>query len=171
MSKYLITFTLLFLAALSRIVPHPVNVAPITAIALFAGVYLERKHTFIIPIAAMLISDYFIGFYNAMIWVYLSVIMIGFIGLWLNRHRGVLPTIGASLAGSVLFFIVTNLGVWISWYPHTLTGFIGCYTVAIPFFRNTMLGDLGYVTVLFGIYELVKRFIPSAIGEPKSVQE
>jgi hypothetical protein len=170
MSKYLFTFVLLFLAALSRIVPHPVNVAPITAIALFAGVYLGRKHAFIIPLAAMLISDYFIGFYDAVIWVYVSIIMIGFIGLWLKGHRGVLPTIGASVAGSVLFFLVTNFGVWISWYPHTWTGLIGCYTAAIPFFRNTMVGDLGYVTVLFGVYELVKRFIPSIIGEPASAK-
>jgi len=169
MSKYLFTFVLLFLAAVSRIVPHPVNVAPITAIALFAGVYLDRKYAFIIPIAAMLISDYFIGFYDAMIWVYLSVIMIGFIGLWLNQHRGILPTIGSTVAGSVLFFIVTNFGVWVLWYPHTWTGFIGCYTAAIPFFRNTMLGDLGYVTTLFGIYELVRRFIPGIVCEPKSV--
>jgi hypothetical protein len=169
MSKYLFTFVLLFLAALSRIVPHQLNVAPITAIALFAGVYLERKHAFIIPIAAMLISDYFIGFYDAVLWVYISIIMIGFLGLWLKQHRGILPTIGTTITGSVLFFIVTNFGVWVSWYPHTWAGFIECYTLAIPFFRNTMIGDLGYVTVLFGMYELVKRYIPSMVGEPKSV--
>lgn len=170
MSKYLFTFVLLFIAAFSRIVPHPVNVAPITAIALFAGVYLERKHAFIIPLAAMFISDYFIGFYDAVLWVYLSIILIGFIGLWLKKHRGILSTIGASVAGSVVFFLVTNFGVWLTWYPQTWAGFIGCYTAAIPFFRNTMLGDLGYVAVLFGIYELVRRFLPSLSHEPASAK-
>lgn len=164
MINSLVTFALILAAALSRMLPHPPNVAAITAIALFGGVYLDKKHTFIVPLAAMLVSDFFIGFYRGMEWVYGSFVAIGFIGLWLRTHRGVLPTIGASVAGSVLFFIVTNFGVWISsqvTYPHSLAGLFQCYIAAIPFFRNTLLGDLAYVGAIFGLFELARRYWPA----------
>ena len=173
MAKYLFTFSLILLAALSRLLPHPANFAPITALALFGAVYLDRKHTFIVPIAAMLISDYFIGFHSAMMYVYSSLIMTGFIGLWLKDHRGVAQTAGATLAGSILFFIVTNFGVWISaqvTYPHTFAGLMECYVAAIPFFRNTLLGDAVYVGLMFGLYELMKRVIPQLQPQPESAK-
>ncbi|MBI1804339.1 MAG: hypothetical protein HY033_04505 [Ignavibacteriae bacterium] len=173
MARYGFTFILILLAALSRLLPHPPNFAPITALALFGGVYLDRKHTFIVPIAAMLISDYFIGFYTGMMWVYASFTAIGFIGLWLRNHRGVVQTVGATLAGSVLFFVVTNFGVWISSqvsYPHNFAGLVECYVAAIPFFRNTVLGDALYVTAMFGLYELAVKFIPRLSPHPKSLK-
>ncbi len=163
MVRNLFTFTLIFFAALSRLIPHPPNVAPITALALFGAVYLDKKHTFLVPIIAMLVSDYIIGFHSAMIWVYGSFILIGFFGLWLRQHQGIRNTIGASVFGSIIFFIITNFGVWISsqpMYSHDLSGLVQCYTAAIPFFRNSLIGDLFYVSVLFGIYEITKRFLP-----------
>ena len=164
MKRYLITFLLILFAALSRLLPHPPNFVPITAMALFGGMCLERKHAFIVPLAAMAISDYFIGFSTDFLWVYGSFIAIGFIGLWLRSHRGVLQTIGASVTGSILFFAVTNFGVWVSSqleYPHTLTGLVTCYVAAIPFFRNTLLGDLIYVGVMFGLFEMARKFLLS----------
>ena len=164
MARYAFTFVVILLAALSRLLPHPVNFAPITALALFGGVYLDKKHTFIVPIAAMLISDYFIGFYSGMAWVYASFIAIGCIGLWLRNHRGIGTTIAATFAGSLLFFVVTNFGVWISsqvTYPYTFAGLVQCYVSAIPFFRNSLLGDFVYVGALFGVYELAKKIVPS----------
>ena len=164
MARYFFTFSLILAAALSRLIPHPPNVAPITALALFGGMYLDRKHTFIVPIAAMFVSDLFLGFHGTMIWVYSSFVAIGFIGLWLRDHRSVGSTIGASVAGSTLFFIVTNFGVWLGssqTYPHTVAGLLECYTLALPFFRNTLLGDAGYVALLFGLYELARRTLPA----------
>jgi len=163
MYRYIFTFGLIFVAAISRLLPHPVNVAPIGALALFGGVYLDRKHTFVVPLAALLISDYFIGFYTGMAWVYGSFVLIGFIGLWLRNHRSIAATVGATLAGSVLFFLVTNFGVWVSAqvsYPHTLAGLFQCYVAAIPFFRNSLAGDLGYVGILFTIHEFAARRFP-----------
>jgi hypothetical protein len=163
MARLLFTFSLILFAALSRLLPHPANFVPITAIALFGGVYLDKKHTFIVPIAALLISDYFIGFYSGWEWVYGSFIAVGFIGLWLRNHKEILPVIGASLAGSLLFFAVTNFGVWISsegTYVHNFPGLLECYVAAIPFFRNTLAGDLAYVGAMFGIYELAKKYMP-----------
>ena len=170
MPRYIFTFALILGAALSRLLPHPPNFAPITALALFGAVYLDKKHAFLVPLIALLISDYFIGFYSGMTWIYGSFVVISFIGLWLRNHQGVLQTIGAALAGSILFFIVTNFGVWIStsMYPQTFVGFTECYVAAIPFFRNTLLGDMLYVGVIFGLFEMAKRrfqFISPQLGK------
>jgi hypothetical protein len=170
MTRYIFTFALILLAALSRLLPHPPNFVPITALALFGGVYLDKKHAFIVPIAAMLIGDYFIGFHSSMIWVYASFVAIGFIGLWLRNHRSVVTTFGATVAGSILFFIVTNFGVWIVQefsYSHTFNGLLECYIAAIPFFRNTLAGDVIYVCAMFGLFELVKKYIPSLALKPR----
>ncbi len=162
--RYIVALSMILLAAFSRILPHAPNVTPITAIALFSAVYLGKKYTFIVPLLAMLASDYVIGFYPAMGWVYGSFVAIGFLGLWLRSHKSVGTTAIATLGGSLLFFVVTNFGVWASSqvsYPHTLEGLGACYVAAIPFFRNTLLGDAAYVTVLFGAYELLRRYVPA----------
>jgi hypothetical protein len=151
-------FFVVFGAAL-RFAPHLPNFAPIAAIALFGGVYLNKKYALILPLAVMLISDYFIGFYDIklMLGVYLSFILVGVIGLIIKKRKNILTVIGGSVLGSVLFFLITNFSVWVfyNWYPHTLNGLDQCFSMAIPFFRNTLLGDLFYVAVLFGVYELI----------------
>jgi hypothetical protein len=94
--------------------------------------------------------------------VYVSFALIVAIGLWLQKHRTVLPIVGAALVSSVLFFVVTNFGVWVfdSLYPKTLEGLIACFVAAIPFFRNTLLGDLLYTAVLFGGFALLEQKLP-----------
>lgn len=156
MKQLLFGFGLVLAAALSRLLPHPMNFTPIAAIALSSAVYLDRRYAFLIPLAAMLISDYFIGFHTGMPWVYGSFIMIGLVGLWLRSHKRPLLIVGASLTSSVLFFIVTNFGVWFTgtMYPKTWEGFVACYVAAIPFFQNTLVGDLAYTAALFGLFEL-----------------
>lgn len=165
----LITAVLLILfAALSRLLPHPMNFAPVTAIALFAGVYLNKKYAFIIPIIALLISDAIIGFYPYIYWIYGTVLLIALIGLWLKSHvqnvsgaKKIGYIAGTTLVSSVIFFLVTNFGVWTSgmFYEMTWSGLIQCYAMAIPFFRNTLLGDLVYTGAMFGVYELVMRTV------------
>ncbi|HDZ86694.1 hypothetical protein LCGC14_0847940 [marine sediment metagenome] len=146
------------LAIILRLVPHAPNFAPIAALALFGAVYLNKKYSIILPVAALIISDFFIGFYSWKILasVYISFGLVGLIGLWVRKNKKVATVIGGTLAGSVLFYIVTNFAVWAftAMYPHTLQGLITCYAVAIPFFRNTLMGDLFYVGLFFGSYEL-----------------
>ena len=160
--RYTILAVLMILAAaFSRLLPHPVNVAPIAAMALAGGVYLDKRFAFAIPIAALLITDWFLGFYPILFFVYVSFIAIGLIGLWLKSHKRPLPVIGATLFSSALFFVVTNVGVWIvgpEMYPRTWGGLVECFVAAIPFFRNTVFGDLVYTGVLFGIFELITYF-------------
>jgi len=152
---------LILAAAFSRLIPHPANLAPIAAMALAGGVYLDRRFALIIPLIALALSDAVIGFHPTIPFVYGSFLLIGVMGLWLRTHKRPLPVFGASIAGSVLFFVLTNFGVWLTgggWsYPRTLAGLVECYAVAIPFFRNTILGDLAWTAVLFGVFELAAR--------------
>ena len=147
-------------AIILRLIPHRPNFAPIAAMALFGGTYLNKKYALLVPIAAMLISDWFIGFYNPWIMasVYGSFIIIGLMGIWLKNHKTVANVLGASLFGSIIFFLVTNFAVWAvphSMYPHNLQGLLQSYIMGLPFLKNTLLGDLFYVGALFGLYEVV----------------
>lgn len=146
-------------AVILRLLPHLPNFAPIAALGLFGGTYLSRKYALLVPLLAMLVSDYFIGFapFWIMFSVYLSFFLIGVLGLWLKNHKKLSNIIGASLFGSIIFFIMTNFAVWAAtpWYAKDLSGLTQCFLLAVPFFRNTILGDLFYVGAMFGLYELV----------------
>jgi hypothetical protein len=155
------------MGASMRLIPHPENFAPITATALFGAVYLPKKYAFIIPLSALLISDLFLGFYGLeMAFVYGSFIISGLIGLMIKSRKNIFTVIGATLTASILFYLITNFGVWLeprSWYTKDLAGLLQSYTAGIPFFRNTLMGDFFYTGVLFGTYELTyflaKRFL------------
>lgn len=140
-----------------RLIPHIPNVAPITAMALFGGVYLNKKYALLIPLLIMFISDFFLGFHNLMFFVYGSFLLTGIIGLQLKKHKSYKFIFISSLVSSTLFFIITNFGVWLvsGMYAKTIAGLVNCYLMAIPFFRNTVFGDLFYTGAFFGGYELV----------------
>ena len=164
MTRYLFTFGLILFAAFSRLLPHPDNMAPICAIALFGGAYLDKKHAFIVPLAAMAISDYFIGYYSGIQWTYAAFLAVGAIGLLLRDKVSAGTVFGGSIAGSIAFFVISNFGVWASHvvsYPMTFAGLVNCYVQAIPYLRNSLIGDMGYAAVLFGVYELAKRYVPA----------
>jgi hypothetical protein len=173
MRNILISSTLILAAALSRLLPHPDNFTPIAAMALAGGVYLEKRFALIVPIVALVISDFFIGFHNTILFVYGSFVLIGFMGLWLKSHKKLFPVLGTALVSSILFFVITNFGVWLTgsgwFYPKTLQGLFECYIMAIPFFRNTLAGDLVFTGVLFGLFELSLRFLH--VSEKKAIQE
>lgn len=158
--SFLLAVLLIAFAAVSRFMPHPENFTPIAAMALFGGVYFGKRYAFVVPLVAMVVSDYFIGFHNTIPYVYGSFVLTGVIGVWLRNHKNVGWIVGASLSSSVLFFVVTNFGVWVTGgYPQNFGGLVECYIAAIPFFRNTVLGDLLYVGVLFGLYESALHFM------------
>ena len=162
-TRLLAILTAILCAAVLRLVPHPPNFAPITAMALFSGAYLGRRPlAFAAPLGAMAMSDAIIGFHSGMPFVYASVAAIVLLG-WLALSRiTVLRLAGAAIASSVLFFIVTNFGTWLlsGMYPMTGPGLAACYVAAIPFLQNTVAGDLFYTAVLFGAFALLERAIP-----------
>jgi hypothetical protein len=156
----IVLLSMISAAALSRLIPHPPNMTSMSAVALFGGAYFSDKRlAFAVPLAALLLSDLVLGFYQHMEVVYGSFALIVVIGVWLQHHRSVPAVAGAALASSILFFVVTNFGVWAfdSFYPKTLAGLITCYVAAIPFFQNTLQGDLLYTLILFGGFALLER--------------
>ena len=151
--KQLILISFIVIAAIIRLFPHMPNVTPITAMALFSGAYFtNKKYAFIVPILAMLISDIFIGFSSISIFVYLAFILIGFIGVQSKK-----VSITTVLISSISFFVITNLGVWLIGYPKTFAGLVECYTLAIPFFRNSLIGDLFFAAVMYFSYEFISK--------------
>jgi len=160
MLKKLINPTIfILLAVILRLIPHIPNVAPIAAMALFGGVYLNKWYALLVPLVAMFLSDIFLGFHASMPMVYGSFLITGFLGLWLKNHKS-LPIIAlTSVTSSLIFFLLTNFNFWYvtPLYPKTFSGMIEAYVMAVPFFRNTIIGDLLYTGVLFGSYELVQQ--------------
>ncbi len=155
-----IALVLIVIAAVSRLVPHVWNVAPVAAAAMLAGAIMPRKWAIGVPIVAMLISDSIIGFYHmpVMLTVYACFAASALMGSWLKDMKAV-KVLGTSLASSTLFFIATNFAVWATadWYEKSWQGLALAYTLAIPFFRNTMLGDFIFTVVLFGACTVVRH--------------
>ena len=153
----------LFLIAfgiIARVLPHPANVAPIAALALFAGIYLPKRLALILPMAAMFISDFFVGFYNwkIMLAVYASFILIGCIGLLIQKNKNFFTIATGALSGSILFFLITNAAVWAfsAMYAKTFSGLLESYRMALPFFRNTLFGDIAYSALFIGGFEAIR---------------
>ncbi|MBI2982517.1 MAG: hypothetical protein HYY44_09570 [Deltaproteobacteria bacterium] len=150
-------------AAVSRLLPHPPNFAPIMAIALFGGAYFSRRSSLIIPLAAMFLSDLLIGFHDQMALVYLSFVLVVLMGWTLAENRTVSRVAGRAVAGSLLFFVMSNFGVWLAGtiYSRDLSGLLSCYVAAIPFFQTQLLGDALYTLTLFGGFALMEKWVRS----------
>jgi len=151
---------IILFAVILRLIPHVPNFAPISGMALFGGVYLNKKYALLAPLIAMFSSDIFLGFHGTMLYVYGSFILTGLVGIWLREHKNFKNIVLATVFSSVSFFVITNFGVWLEGrlYPANLSGLIGAYVMAIPFFRNTIMGDLFYAALFFGSYELALKF-------------
>ena len=151
------TVIILFAVTL-RLVPHPPNFAPIAAMALFGGAYLNRGYVIFVPLLALFLSDVLIGFYSPLVMfsVYGSFVLTGLMGLWLKKRKSAGNVVLTAMGASILFFLVTNFAVWAAGaYARDLSGLAQSYVMGLPFFRNTLLGDLFYTGVFFGGYELV----------------
>lgn len=173
----LIVTGLIVFAALTRLLPHAYNFTPLGAIALFGAAYFtEKRWALIIPLLAFWMSDlllnnityaaYYDGFTwltSGMLYTYGSIAMIVVLGYYLLKKITFGRVLGGALGASVIFFIVSNFGVWVSssMYPLSIEGLIACYTAAIPFFHYTIAGNVVYSAVLFGSYEWIKAQNPS----------
>ena len=152
-------------AAISRFIPHPPNFTPIIAMGLFSGFYFKNSKALalLVPIAAMSISDVYFGFSIISVFVYLGIVLIVLLGCLLpnNQYETSFHNIlGGSFIGSLIFFIVSNFGVFLIGYPKSIHGLIACYTAAIPFFANTVSSTLIFSTVIFLCYDIIRENIP-----------
>lgn len=152
---------LIVAASLLRLLPHPANVAPIGALALFSGAYLQRRWFYFVPLAALFLGDLHLGLYHAgvMIAVYLGFLVSALIGRGLLYGRARADRVAvATGAGALAFWVISNFGVWLFFRPGTLAGLTQCYVDALPFLGRSLVGDAIYVTALFGVYELTRRW-------------
>lgn len=165
--RILLACVLITFVIISRVfMPYPPNFAPIAAIAIFAGAVLPRKWGIGLPLAAIIISDLFIGLHSTILFTWGSFVLIALLSSkYLKKIKPATVT-GASLGASVLFFIVTNFGVWLEGRLYTLnwSGLVQCYYNALPFFRNTLLGDMTFTVVIFSAYALAYKFVLPKLG-------
>ena len=163
----------IFAAAVMRLLPHPPNFSPIAAMALFSGAYLPRRAlAFAAPFGALILSDLLLGgFYPGIAFVYASFGLTVLIGWALARRKTPFTILGAALSSSMLFFVITNFGMWLfsGFYPRTSEGLVACYVAAIPFFQNTLAGDLVFAALLFGGFAVAERLLP-ALRQPEGAR-
>ncbi len=167
---------LIIVGVLLRIIPHPPNVTPIAAIALLGGAYIGKKYlAFLIPLAALFLSDvllnntinkvYFTDSPGFVLWspymafTYAAFLLMVLIGIVYLKKPSFFKNILGAVGASVLFFFVSNIGVWImpGGYPETLGGLVTCLTAGLPFFRNTLVGNVVYVIVFFSAFSYIQK--------------
>ncbi|MEO8161830.1 MAG: DUF6580 family putative transport protein [Arenimonas sp.] len=175
----LLVGSMIVLAALSRLLPHPPNFSPVEAIALFGGACFARRLSAIwVPLVAMFLSDLALGLVNGGIYasyflsagfalVYLCIALSAVLGFGLRGRVNAPRVLGYSLLGSVLFFLVTNFGTWLgsSMYPQSVEGLVAAYVAGIPFFQNTLLGTLFYSTLMFGSFAWLRQRSPGLLAQ------
>ena len=168
--KYNLVVGLIVLALVGRLIPHPDNFTPMLAVALFGGAMLSGRMAYLVPLVAMFLSDLLMG--NAVTWmtpvIYGCFVAGVGLGQWLGRSRTWARTGLVALAGSVLFYVVTNFAVWVTpnglyagLYAHSWDGLIQCYVMALPFFRNDIAGNVLWTAMLFGLFDLMQLWIKS----------
>lgn len=164
---------------LSRAIPHLPNFSPLSAISLFgAAFYYKRYQAIVIPILFIWLSDLWVNnviyssyfdkftwFYPGFYWQYLSYIFIALIGFFLLKVINLKAILFSSLSSSILFFLISNFGVWFSteMYPKTTNGLLMCYIAGIPYLQGTLLGDLVYSLIFIGGFNIAYNKISAYI--------
>ena len=166
MQNFFITFKkeifiicLIFILALSRLIPHPYNFTPVLAIGVFSGFYFKQIYlSFFVVIFSMFIGDLFLGFHSTMFFTYTSLAVAVLIGLYI-KHFSFTEILFSGLASSFGFFLITNFGAWLTleMYEKNLTGLLQSYVLAIPFFHSTLISTLLYLVVLKLLFNFIVK--------------
>ena len=153
--------------------PHMwLNFTPVGASLLFFGARGPRKHwwaaVLLLAGSDVLLTKFVYGYryspdHFATIAWYAAVIALGTL---LRKNPGAGRIVGAALATSVSFFVISNFAVWLSWdmYPHSLSGLMACYAAALPFFRNDVVSNLVFTAIMFSIPALIEVLRPGKYG-------
>ena len=176
-TRFVAVAALVLIAALSRLLPHPPNMTAVGTMALFGGAYLSNRFfAVILPLISLFLTDLilnnvvyaafnngqFVWFYEGAIWVYAAVALTALLGLSLQKKVNSKSVFMASIACSIVFFLMSNFGTWQSGaigYPKNMTGLLTCYAAGLPYFLNSLIGDLAFAALLFGGFEWAqKRF-------------
>ena len=168
--RTVLAMVLIVLASALRVAPHPWNLTPVGAIALFSGaVVKDRRLAFAFPLLSLFAGDVITGLPKVISYievdlaVYASFLVSVAIGLLLRKNRGLLAVAGATLLGAIQFFLISNFADWafLDTYAKTGSGFVACYVAAIPLFWNTLAGDALYAALFFGGFALAEHFFPA----------
>lgn len=158
---FLLTFFFVSVTLCTRFLPHAANATALGALALFAGVYLPRRWAIVVPLAVLLLSDAWLGGYElpVMLSVYGSFAVITGMGVWLRQSSPVVRSIIGPIASATFFFLVTNFAVWAATplYVKNGAGLLHAYLMAIPFWRNMLVGDILYASLFFGIAVVIQN--------------
>lgn len=170
---FIFILSVILAGALSRFIPHWPNFTPIAAMALFGGAYLGRKYlAFIIPFAAMFLSDLVLGLHADMWAVYLAFAITVVIGMFLRNNVKATRVATAAIVSSVIFFLLTNFASWLASpvYPRNFAGLMESYiaglafinngSYGISFFINEIIGTLFFSGLFFGVFEYAKKRFP-----------
>ena len=163
--KPTLTITYMAVSALWRLIPHWPNMTPFTALALFSGSQHQSHWSLLAPLIPLVATDLFFGLHATIPFVYGSMILISLLGRRLHK-KSPLSLAGATVASSLLFFIITNFGAWLTsgLYPQTLGGIVTAFTLAIPFYQNAVIGDLAFSLIFFGCMGLIKMRMAGRIA-------
>ena len=164
---------------LGRILPHPYNFTPLIAVTLLSSYSLSNKFlAIIIPLIGFLLSDLFMNNYvyagyfadftvfnSGMIWTYGAIVLVALMGSSFLNKITTGKVVLASLSGSTIFYLISNFGVWAfsPMYAKTFAGVVQCYSLALPFYGTSLMGDLVYCALLFGAYQFVFFKIPNLL--------
>jgi hypothetical protein len=173
-ARFFVLAGIIITAAFMRLIPHWPNFTPIAAMALFGGAYMGKKYlAFLLPMLAMLLSDLLLGFHSGMAAVYFAFAITVGIGLLLRKRLNAGTIITASLASSVIFFLITNAAAWLTspqLYPASFVGLMQSYVAGlaffndgsygISFFMNEVMGGVFYNTMLFGAFYFATKKFP-----------
>ncbi|MDP2600792.1 MAG: hypothetical protein Q8P84_08705 [Deltaproteobacteria bacterium] len=166
--------TFIVVATLARLLPHPANMTPVGAVSLVSGSKLNGMYKWVVPFVALALSDALLGiFKNVTPWDSVTFFIYGafainiFLGRFIAGQHRYLKLGGLSVFASLQFFLLTNFGVWMQGllYPKTVAGLAQCYTMALPFLTNTLLGDLVWSLALFTVIERAASW-----GQKRSLQ-
>ena len=162
LKKEIFPIGLILILALAKLIPHPPNFTPIIAVAIMSGYFFRNIYlSFAVLLISMLLADAFIGFYNNMLFVYLSLFLIAFVFFQISKQINFKNLFIYGFVGSVIFFIISNFGVWALGspgvydiaYEKNLNGLVECYILAIPFFGNTFLSTVIFSYPAIFIYK------------------
>ncbi len=161
-AKYSVYFGLglIILLALSRLIPHPPNFTPILGMAVFSGAIINKKIVaYLVPLAAMLLSDLYLGFHSGMPIIYFSLAICVLIGTFIESRVTILNSILGITAGVLVFYLITNFTVWYGsgMYENSFSGLITCYVMGLPFLQNTFISSILYGMGAFLIYDLINK--------------
>ncbi|MBL7994012.1 hypothetical protein JNM05_01455 [bacterium] len=173
-AKVVPTIFAVLMIAVCRLLPHPWNFVPVSAAAIFGGIYLNKKWAFILPVASMAVADIFLGFSLPDIpFVYGSILLAVLIGMWIggrrkNKAAFTASLVSGTLGSSLIFYMVTNFGSWLTLgvYTKDVSGLMQSYAMALPFFRNSLAGDMFFVSVFVISYELISWFVSRSLKKP-----